>query len=342
MLLGHWIEMRRVRQASCALDKLAQLLPDTAERITDGGTEEMPVPELKEGDRVLIRPGASVPVDGTVIDGQSNVDEAMITGESKAVAKTPGDKVIGGTINGDGSLRVEVSAIGENTALAGIMRMVDEAQKAKSRNQILADRAAAGLFYVGLGTALAAAIGWWFVLGWDLAIMRRVVSVLVIACPHALGLAVPLVLANTTTIGARNGILVRDRLALERARSADTVVFDKTGTLTEGEQALVAMKAESLEDNAALALAAAVEGDSEHMIARALRRGAGAPRSGISRCLKRKTSKPARDAACGPRSRAARIASAAPTCWMSWTCGRGKPLRASPGSRASGGIRLSV
>ena len=276
MLLGHWVEMRSVRQASGALDRLAQLLPDTADRLTDDGrTEQVPVSELREGDLVLVRPGASVPVDGTVKDGTSEVDEAMITGESKPVAKEAGDEVVGGTVNGDGSLRVEVRAVGDETALAGIMKLVEEAQSGKSRGQMLADRAAGALFYVALGVAVLSAIGWWFVLGWDISILRRVATVLVIACPHALGLAVPLVLANTTAMGAGAGILVRDRMALEEARTLDTIVFDKTGTLTEGEHSLVAAETGGdLDRDRAIALAAAVEGDSEHMIARALRRAA--------------------------------------------------------------------
>ncbi|MFO8151939.1 heavy metal translocating P-type ATPase [Thioalkalivibrio sp.] len=280
MLLGHWIEMRSVRQASGALDELAQLLPDTADRLNeDGGTEEVPVTDLSEGDMVLVRPGARVPVDGTVHKGESDVDEAMITGESKPVAKKSGDEVVGGTVNGEGSLRVEVTAVGEETALAGIMRLVEEAQKGKSRGQMLADRAAGALFYIALGVAVLAAAAWWLVLGWDISILRRVATVLVIACPHALGLAVPLVLANTTAMGARGGILVRDRMALERARTLDTVVFDKTGTLTEGEQSLVevavaAEAGEGMDRDRALAVAAAVEADSEHMIARALREAA--------------------------------------------------------------------
>ncbi|WP_404381692.1 heavy metal translocating P-type ATPase [Caenispirillum salinarum] len=276
MLLGHWIEMRSVRQASGALDELAKLLPDTAERIGEGGrTEEVPVTELEKGDLVLVRPGASVPADGTVKDGESEVNEAMITGESKAVPKGPGDEVVGGTVNGDGSLRVEVGAVGEETALAGIMKLVEEAQRGKSRGQMLADRAAGLLFYIALGVAILAGIGWWFVLGWDISILRRVATVLVIACPHALGLAVPLVLANTTALGARNGLLVRDRMALEEILRIDTVVFDKTGTLTEGEQSLAdACAGGGVEGDRALAVAAAVEGDSEHMIARALRAAA--------------------------------------------------------------------
>src|SRR6056297_2637053 len=186
----------------------------------------------------------------------------MITGESKPVAKEAGDEVVGGTVNGDGSLRVEVRAVGDETALAGIMKLVEEAQSGKSRGQMLADRAAGALFYVALGVAVLSAIGWWFVLGWDISILRRIATVLVIACPHALGLAVPLVLANTTAMGAAAGILVRDRHALEQARRLDTIVFDKTGTLTEGEQSLAeARGTEGIERDRALAIAAAVEGD---------------------------------------------------------------------------------
>ncbi|HKK31674.1 MAG TPA: heavy metal translocating P-type ATPase, partial [Alphaproteobacteria bacterium] len=275
MLLGHWVEMRSVRQASGALNELAKLLPDTAERVADSETEEVPVTELSEGDIVLVRPGGSVPADGKVVEGRSELNEAMITGESKSVAKKEGDEVIGGTVNGDGSLRVEISATGDDTALAGIMRMVEEAQKGKSRSQMLADRAAALLFYIAVAVAAVAAAVWWAIMGFDDEVVRRVATVLVVACPHALGLAVPLVLAITTTMGASNGILVRDRIALERARELDTVVFDKTGTLTEGKQSLVEMAvAGEGDEDRALSLAAAAESDSEHMIARALREAA--------------------------------------------------------------------
>ena len=273
MLLGHWIEMRSVRQASGALDELAKLMPDTAERIReDGETEEVQISELRNGDRILIRPGASVPADGEIIEGESEVNESMITGESKPVSKSPGDQVIGGTINGDGSLRVKITATGEDTALAGIMRLVDEAQKSKSNTQILADRAAGWLFYVALGTAVITAIAWVIAIGFDVAIIARVATVLVIACPHALGLAVPLVVAITTAMGANNGILVRDRLALEKAREIDTVIFDKTGTLTKGEFGVVDIATiDNRDENEVVALAAAIEGDSEHTIARGIR-----------------------------------------------------------------------
>jgi Cu2+-exporting ATPase len=276
MLLGHWIEMRSIRQASGALNELAKLMPDTAERIRqDGETEEVPVGELRTGDLLLVRPGASVPADGEVEQGESHVNEAMITGESQPVEKSRGEQVIGGTINGDGSLRIRVTATGEETALAGIMRLVKQAQQSKSNTQILADRAAGWLFYVALGVAVITAIAWILAVGFQVQVISRVATVLVIACPHALGLAVPLVVAITTALGARNGILVRDRLALELARDVDTVIFDKTGTLTEGEFGVVDQATvDGWEENQALALAAAIEGDSEHMIARGIRQAA--------------------------------------------------------------------
>ena len=279
MLLGHWIEMRSVRQASGALNELAKLMPDTAERVLpDGDTEEVPVKELRERDLVLVRPGASVPADGEIEEGESEVNESMITGESKPVLKEPGDKVIGGTINGDGSLRVRVTATGDDTTLAGIMRLVDEAQQSKSDTQILADKAAGWLFYVALAVAVVTAAAWIVAVGFDVEVIARVATVLVIACPHALGLAVPLVVAITTSMAASNGVLVRDRLALEEAREVDTVIFDKTGTLTEGRFGVVdIVTADSgagnpgLSEEEALALTAAVEGDSEHTIARGIR-----------------------------------------------------------------------
>ncbi|QKY18610.1 heavy metal translocating P-type ATPase [Halorubrum sp. CBA1229] len=276
MLLGHWIEMRSVRRASSAVDELAKLMPDTAERLTDDGeTEEVPVSELSEGDRVLVRPGASVPADGVVEEGDSDVNESMITGESKPVSKDPGDEVIGGTINGDGSLRVRVGATGEETTLAGIMRLVEEAQQSKSKTQVLADRAAGWLFYVALGAAAVTAIAWTVAVSFDATVIERVVTVLVIACPHALGLAIPLVVAINTSLAARNGMLVRDRIAMEDARKLDAIIFDKTGTLTEGEHGVVDMATvEGVDEDDALALAAAVESDSEHMIARAIREAA--------------------------------------------------------------------
>ncbi|MGD2159479.1 MAG: heavy metal translocating P-type ATPase, partial [Anaerolineales bacterium] len=273
MLLGHWLEMRSVRQASGALDELAKLMPDTAERFReDGEIEEVPIGELRSGDLLLIRPGSSVPADGEVEEGDSDVNESMITGESKPVEKEPGDQVIGGTINGDGSLRVRVTATGDDTALAGIMRLVEDAQQSKSDTQILADKAAGWLFYIALGVAALTAVAWVLAVGFDVDVIARVATVLVIACPHALGLAVPLVVSITTAMGANNGILVRDRLALEQAREIDMVIFDKTGTLTKGEFGVVDISSiGDWDDSDALALAAAIEGDSEHTIAKGFR-----------------------------------------------------------------------
>ena len=274
MLLGHWLEMRSVRQASGALNELAKLMPDTAERLHHGDTtESVPVSALKQGDLVLVRPGASVPADGEVADGHSNVNEAMITGESAPVNKMAGAKVIAGTINGEGSLRVRVTATGSETALAGIMRLVEQAQKSKSKTQVLADKAAGWLFYIALAAALITAIAWTIADTFNVEVLNRVVTVLVIACPHALGLAIPLVVAITTAMGARNGILVRNRLALEAAREIDVVIFDKTGTLTQGQFGVVDIAtAEGWDGDRAAALAASLEGDSEHLIAQAIRR----------------------------------------------------------------------
>ena len=276
MLLGHWLEMRSVRQASGALNELAKLMPDTAERIRDdGSTVEVPVSQLRNGNLVLVRPGASVPADGEVQEGESDVNEAMITGESMPVKKVPGNQVIAGTINSDGSLRVKVTATGDQTALAGIMRLVEQAQQSKSNTQILADKAAGWLFYIALAVAAITAIAWTIAVGFNVEVIARVATVLVIACPHALGLAVPLVVAITTSMGAQNGILVRDRLALEQAREINTVIFDKTGTLTKGEFGVVDIKtADGWSEEHALGLAAAIEGDSEHTIARGIRNSA--------------------------------------------------------------------
>ncbi|WP_435102127.1 heavy metal translocating P-type ATPase [Halarchaeum sp. P4] len=276
MLLGHWIEMRSVRRASGALDELASLVPDTAERVTESGeTEEVPASDLRVGDVVLVRPGASVPADGEVVEGASSVDESMITGESRPVEKEPGSEVVAGTVNQDGSLRVQVTKTGDETALAGIVRLVEEAQQSKSRTQVLADRAAGWLFYAALGVAAVTAVAWVAVEGLQISVLERVVTVLVIACPHALGLAVPLVVAINTSTAATNGILVRDRIAMEDARNLDTVVFDKTGTLTTGEQGVVDVcVASGWDEERAFAVASAVEADSEHMIARAIREAA--------------------------------------------------------------------
>ena len=274
MLLGHWIEMRALGSAQGALDALAALLPDEAERITDNGTETVSVSDLSPGDMVLVRPGARMPADGNVVEGRAEFDESMITGESKTVARGPGDQVVAGTVATDSSVRVRVSAVGDQTALAGIQRLVEEAQASSSRAQALADRAAAFLFYFAAGAGVLTFIAW-TLLGSVPDAVTRTVTVLVIACPHALGLAIPLVIAISTEQAARAGVLIKNRMALERMRTIDVVLFDKTGTLTTGEPELkdVAV-AEGTDAEAVLALAAAVESDSEHPVARAIVRAA--------------------------------------------------------------------
>jgi P-type Cu2+ transporter len=273
MLLGHWLEMRSIAQARGALAALAELLPDEAERVTDGGTETVPLDELAVGDVVLVRPGARVPADGLVVDGSADVDESMITGESKAVAKEPDSRVIAGTVAAGGSLRVRVEAVGEKTALSGIMRLVEAAQGSASRAQALADRAAAILFYVALGAGVVTLAFWWLQGDREGALVRTA-TVLVIACPHALGLAIPLVIAISTSLGARNGLLVKDRIALERARELQVVIFDKTGTLTKGKPVLASVARDGVDEAELLRLAGAVEADSEHPLARAIVEGA--------------------------------------------------------------------
>lgn len=271
MLLGHWLEMRAISRARGALGELAKLMPDEAERVVDGSTEVVPVGELRAGDTLLVRPGAKVPADGEVAEGESGVNESTITGESRPVEKSAGDRVIAGTVNGSGSLRVRVTQTGDETALAGIMRLVAEAQSSRSTAQNLADRAAFWLTMIALVVGAATFLYWLTTpLGTGFA-LDRTVTVLVIACPHALGLAIPLVLAISTTLAARSGLLVRDRLALETARKLDVVVFDKTGTLTKGEHGVVGVfTARGVDADEALALMAAVERDSEHMLARAV------------------------------------------------------------------------
>lgn len=272
MLLGHWIEMRSIFQAQGALKELAKLLPDTALRIVHGDeVEVVRVGELHDGDLLLIRPGAGIPADGLVRSGKSSVNEAMITGESRPIEKREGDKVIAGTVNAQGSLRIEVTGTGDSTALAGIMRLVAQAQTSRSRAQALADRAAFWLTLVAIGAAVVTFIAWQ-VAGATLDFtITRVVTVLVIACPHALGLAVPLVIAISTTVGAQNGLLVRDRRGLEEARKLDIVVFDKTGTLTLGSHRVVSMTvADGVTGDDALRVAAAAQRDAEHPIAHAL------------------------------------------------------------------------
>ncbi|MPZ18781.1 MAG: heavy metal translocating P-type ATPase [Luteitalea sp.] len=271
MLLGHWIEMRSIFQAQGALKELARLLPNTAVRVKGDTTDEVAIAELRDDDVVLIRPGASVPADGIVQSGTSDVDEAMITGESRPLRKEPGAKVIAGTVNATGSLRVVVTGTGDRTALAGIMRLVEQAQASRSRAQALADRAAYFLTLVAIGAGTLTLIPW-TVLGAEKAwVIERVVTVLVIACPHALGLAVPLVIAISTTLGARSGLLVRDRRGLEEARTLTTVIFDKTGTLTRGAFRVVDVATQDgLAPEEALRLAAALERDSEHTIAQGI------------------------------------------------------------------------
>jgi Cu2+-exporting ATPase len=271
MLLGHWLEMRSIAQARGALAALAELLPDTTERITATGMETVGLSDLAVGDVVLVRPGERVPADGVVVEGSADVDESMITGESNAVAKEPGAKVVAGTVAAGGSLRVKIAAVGEETALSGIMRMVAAAQASGSRAQALADRAAAILFYVALASAIVTFSYWWLV-GDRAGALVRTATVLVIACPHALGLAIPLVIAISTSLGARNGLLVKNRIALERARNLDVVIFDKTGTLTKGQPALAGVSA--ADETELLRLAASVEADSEHPLARAIVAGA--------------------------------------------------------------------
>ena len=275
MLLGHWIEMRSVAQAQGAVKALAKLLPTTATRVLGDRLEEVEVTDLAQGDTVLVRPGASIPADGIVVDGHSSVNEAMITGESAAIDKGAGDKVIAGTINQSGALRLDVTGTGERTALAGIMRLVTQAQASRSRAQAVADRAALALTVVALASGAATLIVWLALRAEPAFAIERAVTVLVIACPHALGLAVPLVIAISTSMGAQNGVLVRDRRGLEEARSLNTVVFDKTGTLTLGEHQVVEVTTiEGLGQVDALRLAAAIEKNSEHPVALAIVRSA--------------------------------------------------------------------
>jgi len=274
MLLGHWVEMRSISQAQGALKQLSKLLPAVAVRIANGREDEVPLSDLRDGDLVLVRPGARVPADGVVRSGESAVDEAMITGESRPVRKRSGDRVVAGTVNGAGSLRVEVTGTGERTALAGIMRLVEQAQSSRSGAQAVADRAALLLTIVAISAALVTALAWALAGAPGAFVIERVVTVLVIACPHALGLAIPLVIAIATTLGARSGLLVRDRRGLEEARRLTTIVFDKTGTLTLGEFRVVDVRTTDVPAPDALAVAASVERDSEHPIAQAIVRTA--------------------------------------------------------------------
>jgi Cu2+-exporting ATPase len=275
MLLGHWQEMKAIGQAQGALAALAELLPDEAERVTADGTETVSLSSLVPDDVVLVRPGGRVPADGTVVDGRAELDESMVTGESKPVVRSTGDQVVAGTVSTDSTLRVRVEAVGDDTALAGIRRLVEEAQQSKSRAQALADRAAAVLFYIAVAAGVITMVVW-SVVGDPDAAITHTVTVLVIACPHALGLAIPLVISLSTAVAASAGILVKDRLALERMREVDAVLFDKTGTLTRGEHEVHGVAAAPGWDEArVLAVAGAVEADSEHPLARAIVAAAG-------------------------------------------------------------------
>ncbi|MFL5794216.1 MAG: heavy metal translocating P-type ATPase [Actinomycetota bacterium] len=269
MLLGHWLEMRALGQASGALDALAALLPDEAERVVGDRVETVAAGDLAVGDLVLVRPGGRVPADGRIVEGDAELDESMITGESRPVAKRPGDRVVAGTVVTDSAIRVRVEAVGEETALAGIRRLVEQAQASGSRAQALADRAAGLLFWFAVASALVT-VAVWLALGQPDQAVERTVTVLVIACPHALGLAIPLVIAISTGLAARNGVLVKDRLALERMRTVDAVLLDKTGTLTTGRPRVARVAAVDGDERGLLAVAGAVEADSEHPLARAI------------------------------------------------------------------------
>jgi Cu2+-exporting ATPase len=277
MLFGHWQEMRAVGQAGGALDALSALLPDIAQRVADDRVDEVPVDELQVGDLVLVSPGGRVPGDGEIVSGTAEMDESMITGESRPVTRGVGDRVVAGTVATDSSLRVRISAVGDDTSLAGIRRLVGEAQRSRSATQALADRAAGWLFYIATGAALVTLVAW-TVVGNPAEGVIRTVTVLVIACPHALGLAIPLVVSISTTLSARAGILVKDRRALELMREIDVVMFDKTGTLTLGAHRVVdSLGVDGAEADQVLALAAAVESESEHPVGRAIMDAAPTP-----------------------------------------------------------------
>jgi P-type Cu2+ transporter len=270
MLLGHWQEMKAIGQAQNALGALAELLPDDAERVlASGDVELVPVADLRVDDVVLVRPGGRVPADGVIVDGEAEFDESMVTGESRPVTKQVADRVTAGTVSTDSSVRVNVTAVGDDTTLAGIQRLVSEAQASSSRAQALADRFAAALFYIAVAAGIVTFVVWALVGNVDDAV-KRTVTVLVIACPHALGLAIPLVISISTAMSARVGILVKDRLALERMRSINVVLFDKTGTLTKGQHVVTDVAGVEIDDGALLRTAAAVESDSEHPLARAI------------------------------------------------------------------------
>ncbi|MFW5798465.1 MAG: HAD-IC family P-type ATPase, partial [Planctomycetota bacterium] len=267
MLMGHWIEMRSVLGASGALEELVKMIPSEAHRLDDrGNTEDIKVTELQQGDRVLVKPGEKIPTDGTVVDGTTSLDQSMLTGESKPVEKGEGDEVMAGAVNGDSSIKIEVTKTGDETYLSQVVDLVKQAQQSRGRGQDIADKAALILTIVAVSAGLVTLLSWWLIVGETFVYsMRRMVTVMVITCPHALGLAVPLVVAVSTGIAARHGLFIRDRSAFERARNIDAVVFDKTGTLTTGEFGVTDIQ--SLDDgpeDELLVLAAAVERESEH------------------------------------------------------------------------------
>ncbi|WP_392887136.1 copper-translocating P-type ATPase [Eubacterium limosum] len=271
MLLGHWIEMRSVMGASKALEELARLMPENAHMIMDNGeTMDMPVSSLKTGQAVLVKPGEKIPIDGVVYEGGSEVNEAMITGEAVPVEKGKGDEVIGGSVNGDGILKFKVSHVGDETFLSQVIRLVRDAQASKSNTQRLADRAAKWLFYIALVTGIITFVSWMAIEGNLNFAVTRAVTVIIICCPHALGLAMPLVTSVSTSLAAKNGLLIRNRAAFENARNLDTVVFDKTGTLTEGSFGVTDIQADCISQDELLAIAASVEANSEHPIARGI------------------------------------------------------------------------
>lgn len=271
MLLGHWIEMRSVMGAQGALEELVKLMPDTAHRKNNGGTEDVSIEDLKEGDEVIVKPGEKIPTDGTIVDGHSSVDESMVTGESTPVEKTEGDEVVGGAVNAEGSLTVKVEKTGEETFLAKVIDMVRKAQESRSRQQDVANRVAFWLTVVAISFGVIT-LAAWLVAGKEFVFaLERTVTVLVITCPHALGLAIPLVIAVSTSLAAKNGLLIRNRVPFERSRKLDAIVFDKTGTLTEGRFGVKAVKPlDDTNEDAVLKLAAAIENRSEHPIGRAI------------------------------------------------------------------------
>jgi Cu2+-exporting ATPase len=273
MLLGHWIEMRSVMGASRAVEELARLMPSEAHRKKeDGSVEDVPLESLEKGDRVVVKPGEKIPADGEVVDGESSVNESMVTGESRPVPKAEGDEVIGGSVNGEGSLEVEVQKLGSESFLSQVVDLVREAQESRSRTQDLANRAAMWLTFLGLGGGVVTLLVWKLLAGAEFAFaMERSVTVMVITCPHALGLAIPLVVAVSTSLGARNGLLIRDRAAFEAARNVEAILFDKTGTLTKGEFGVTDVVALGpMTEEEILAAAAAVESRSEHPIAQGI------------------------------------------------------------------------